>query len=104
MAAYDEAAAAYRQTVLRGLQEVADVLGALEADARTMEAQAAVLERTASAQEIARRQNEAGGISRMVLLDETIRLRQAQSESARAQAARVADAAALFHALGGGAR
>lgn len=104
VAAYDEAAAAYRQTVLRGLQEVADVLGALEADARTMEAQAAVLERTASAQEIARRQNEAGGISRMVLLDETIRLRQAQSESARAQAARVADAAALFHALGGGAR
>ena len=104
VAAYDEAAAAYRQTVLRGLQEVADVLGALEADARTMETQAAVLERTATAEEIARRQNEAGGISRMALLDETIRLRQAQSESARAQAARMADAAALFHALGGGAR
>ena len=104
VAAYDEAAAAYRQTVLRGLQEVADVLGALEADARTMETQAAVLERTATAEEIARRQNEAGGLSRMALLDETIRLRQAQSENARAQAARMADAAALFHALGFGTR
>ncbi len=104
VAAYDEAAAAYRQTVLRGLQEVADVLGALEADARTLETQSAVLSRTASVQDIARRQHEAGGISRMALLDETIRLRQAQSDVARAQAARVADAAALFHALGGGAR
>lgn len=104
VAACDEAAAAYRQTVLRGLQEVADVLGALEADARTLEAQEAVLARTAAAEEIARRQNEAGGLSRMALLDEAIRLRQARSEEARGQAARLADAAALFHALGGGAK
>ena len=104
VAAYDEAAAAYRQTVLRGLQEVADVLGALEADARTLESKAAVLDRTATVQDIARRQNEAGGISRMALLEEAIRLRQARSEVASAQATRDADAAALFHALGGGAR
>ena len=37
-AAYEQALAAYRQTVLQGLQNVADVLRALEADAQTVSA------------------------------------------------------------------
>jgi NodT family efflux transporter outer membrane factor (OMF) lipoprotein len=102
VAAYDEAAAAYRETVLRGLQEVADTLGALESDARTLDAQTTALGHAKASHEIAQRQKEAGGISQFALLDERIRHLQAEGDQMQAQAARHADAAALFHALGGG--
>ena len=102
VAAYEEAAAAYRETVLRGLQEVADTLGALEADARVLESQSAAFDHAKSAREIARRQKETGGISQSVLLDEQIRQWQTEDELVQAQAARQADTTALFHALGGG--
>ena len=102
VAAYDEAAAAYRETVLRGLQEVADTLGALEADARTLEAQSAALGHAKAGHEIAKRQEKEGGLSSFGLLDEKIRYLQAKSDQMQAQAAQQADTAALFHALGGG--
>lgn len=102
VAAYDEAAAVYRETVLRGLQEVADTLGALEADARALEAQSAALGHAEAGHDIARQQKEVGGISQFALLDEQIRYLQAKGDFAQAQAARHADTATLFHALGGG--
>jgi NodT family efflux transporter outer membrane factor (OMF) lipoprotein len=102
VAAYDEAAAAYRETVLRGLQEVADTMGALEADARTLEARTAAANHTQVALDIATRQHQEGAISLSALLDEQIRHLQAESDRVQAQAARHADTAALFHALGGG--
>ncbi len=102
VAAYDEAAAAYRETVLRGLQEVADALQAVEADARTLQARAAAADHARAAREIAERQVEAGGLSRAAALEERIRQLQAEGERVQAQAARYADTAALFHALGGG--
>ena len=102
-AAYDEAAAAYRDTVLRGLQEVADALQALETDARTLQARAAAAEHARAAREIAEDQVAAGGLSRAAALDERVREEQAAGERISAQAARLADAAALFHALGGAA-
>ncbi len=101
-AAYDEAAAAYRQTVLRGLQEVADTLGALEADARTLAARSAAANHAQAALDIATRQLEEGGISQAAMLDAKIRRLQAEGDRISAQAARYADTAALFHALGGG--
>ena len=101
-AAYDEAAAAYRQTVLRGLQEVADTLGALEADARTLAARSAAANHAQAALDIATRQLEEGGISQTAMLDGKIRRLQAEGDRISAQAARYADTAALFHALGGG--
>ena len=100
-AAYDEAAAAYRDTVLRGLQEVADALQALETDARTLQARAAAADHARAAREIADEQVTAGGLSRAAALDERVREEQAESERTAAQAARLADVAALFHALGG---
>lgn len=100
-AAYDEAAAAYRDTVLRGLQEVADALQALETDARTLQARAAAADHARAAREIAENQVAAGGLSRAAALEERIREEQAESERTAAQAARYADVAALFHALGG---
>ncbi len=102
VAAYDEAAAAYRQTVLHGLQEVADVLGALKADARALEARTAAANHARAGCGIAQRQREEGAISQMALLDEQIRAAQAESDRVQAQAARHADTAALFLALGGG--
>ena len=101
-AAYDEAAAAYRDTVLRGLQEVADALQALETDARTLQARAAAADHARAAREIADEQVTAGGLSRAAALEERVREWQAASERAQAQAARLADTAALHHALGGG--
>jgi len=100
-AAYDEAAAAYRETVLRGLQEVADALQALETDARTLQARAAAADHARAARKIAEEQVAAGGLSRAAALEERIREEQAESERTAAQAARLADVAALFHALGG---
>lgn len=100
-AAYDEAAAAYRDTVLRGLQEVADALQALETDARTLQARAAAAEHARAARKIAEDQVAAGGLSRAVALEERIREEQTESERIAAQAARYADVAALFHAVGG---
>ena len=102
VAAYDEAAAAYRETVLRGLQEVADAMGALEADARALEAREAAAGHARAAMEIAARQVEEGGLSEAAALDERIRLLQAEDDLTRARAARHADWAALFLALGGG--
>jgi outer membrane protein TolC len=102
VAAYDEAAAAYRETVLRGLQEVADTLGALEADARTLAARTAAANHAKVGMDVAERQVEEGGISQTAWLDEKVRHLQAESERVAAQAARHADTAALFHALGGG--
>ena len=102
VAAYDEAAAAYRETVLRGLQEAADVLGALEADARILAARTAAANHARTAVEIAARQEAQGGLSRAVLLEDEVRHLQAEGERIAAQAARHADTAALFHALGGG--
>ena len=102
-AAYDEAAAAYRETVLRGLQEVADALQALEADARTLQTRAAAADHARAAREIADGQVAAGGLSRAAALEERVREWQAVGERSAAQAARHADTAALFHALGGSA-
>jgi NodT family efflux transporter outer membrane factor (OMF) lipoprotein len=101
-AALDEAAAAYRQVVLHGLQEVADVLGALAADAAAGAARSAAAAHAREGWSIASGQREAGGISEGAWLEERIRLRQAEAEEQQAQAARLADAAALMHALGGG--
>lgn len=100
-AAYDEAAAAYRETVLRGLQEVADALQALETDARTLQARAAAADHARAAREIADGQVVAGGLSWAAALEERVREEQAAGERIAAQAARQADAAALFHAVGG---
>jgi NodT family efflux transporter outer membrane factor (OMF) lipoprotein len=102
VAAYDEAAAVYRETVLRGLQEVADTLDALETDARALAARTAAAHHAREALEIAARQAKEGGISRLALLDEKIRHLQAEGDRIQAEAVQKADTAALFHALGGG--
>jgi len=104
VAAYDEAAAAYRQTVLQGLQEVADALSALDMDARTLQARADAAGNARAGYGIAQRQYLLGGISHLALLDARRQLLQSEFDRVQAQADRYADTAALLHALGGGWR
>jgi len=102
VAAYDQAFAQYRQTVLGAFQNVADALHALEFDAATLKAQAEAEAAARESLEVTQKQFEFGSTSYLPLL-----LAQRQYELARiglvqAQAARYADTAALFQALGGG--
>lgn len=101
-AAYDEAAAAYRQAVLQAFQNVADSLKALEADAKTLQAQGEAADQARAALEIARQQFAVGGASYLELLSAERAWQQTRLALAQAQAARFADTAALFAALGGG--
>ncbi len=104
VAAYDEAAAVYRQTVLQGLQEVADTLSALDLDARTLQVRADAAGHARAGYGIARQQYLMGGISHLALLDAQRQLLQSEFDRVQAQADRYADTAALLHALGGGWR
>jgi len=58
----------------------------------------------ASSLEIARRQLATGAVNSLALLNGQNTYQQARNNLVQAQAARFADAAALFHALGGGWR
>jgi NodT family efflux transporter outer membrane factor (OMF) lipoprotein len=99
-AAYDAALASYRQTVLQGLQQVADALRALQQDAVEMQSRDDAHRDARAGAEIAARRYEAGGISQLALLDSQRQELQAVLDRTRIQAQRLADTAALFQALG----
>ena len=102
IAAYDQADAAYRLTVLQGIQNVADVLRALEADGHAEAARSEQATRAADAYRITIGRYDAGGVSQLAVLDaERTRLR-AETDRLQAIATRLSDTAALFQALGGG--
>jgi NodT family efflux transporter outer membrane factor (OMF) lipoprotein len=101
-AAFDEAAAMYRSTVITALQNVADALHAVQSDADTLKAAYAAERAAFKSLEIARRQLQLGAISYLGLLTAENTYDTALLALVQAQAARDADTAALFHALGGG--
>jgi NodT family efflux transporter outer membrane factor (OMF) lipoprotein len=101
-AAYDEAAAAYRATVINAFQNVADALQAIGYDAAALRA-AANAERAANRSLVmAQRQLALGDISALSLLSSEQAYQQARVNLVQAQANRLADTVALFQALGGG--
>ena len=102
LADLDNSAAQYRQTVLAAMQDVADTLRALEADARNLRAEAAADDLAAKSLEISKKQFTAGGISHVQLLVIERQYSQAHQNLVLAEAARYADSAALYQALGGG--
>ena len=102
LADLDSAAAQYRQTVLAAMQDVADTLRALEADARNLRAQAAAEEAAANSLEITRKQFAAGGVSHVQLLIAERQYSESRQSRVLAEATRYADSAALYQALGGG--
>ncbi|WP_440216632.1 efflux transporter outer membrane subunit [Chromobacterium piscinae] len=101
-AAYRQAEAQYRATVLKGFQNVADSLRAVEADAMALKAQADAESQARESLEVHTRQYKLGGISYLALLDAERSYQQAKIGLIQAQAARYSDTAALFVALGGG--
>jgi NodT family efflux transporter outer membrane factor (OMF) lipoprotein len=102
IAAYDQAAAEYRQTVLKAFQNVADVLRALETDARTLQAQVEAEAAAGSTFDLIEKQYELGAVSYLSLLIAQRDYHKTRINVIAAQAQRYADTAALFQALGGG--
>ena len=101
-AAFEQAAAQYRSTVITAFQNVADTLYALQADAESL--QAAVLAERAARRtlDLTLKQQELGYINYLALLSAQQAYQQALITRVQAQASRFADTAALFQALGGG--
>lgn len=98
----DRATAVYRETVLGALQDVADTLRALEADARTLLADTTTETNAQDTLVITQAQYKAGGVSYLALLNAERQYQQARESRVQAEASRYADTAALFQALGGG--
>jgi NodT family efflux transporter outer membrane factor (OMF) lipoprotein len=101
-AGYDMADAQYRNTVLGAFQNVADALRALQLDAATLRADHAALTAASETLDLARGQYGLGAITYVILLNAQRSYQQARLAVVQAQAARFADTAALFQALGGG--
>jgi NodT family efflux transporter outer membrane factor (OMF) lipoprotein len=102
IAAYDAAAAQYRETVLQAFQNVADVLRALDGDAATLRALSDAEKAARESFELAREQFRLGAASYLTLLNAERQYQEARLNLVPARAARFADTAALFQALGGG--
>ncbi len=102
VAAYDQASAQYRAVVLQAFQNVADVLRALEADARMLRAQADAEMSAHNTMESTQTQYKLGGVNHLSLLNAERQYQETRIGLIQAQAARYADTAALFQALGGG--
>jgi NodT family efflux transporter outer membrane factor (OMF) lipoprotein len=101
-AAYQQAFAQYQQTVLVAFQDVADVLLALEHDARTLKAQAEAEAAARESLEVTQQQLKFGAVNYVQLFNAQRQYSLAKFALVQAQAARYADTAALFQALGGG--
>ena len=102
VAAFQQAAAQYRSTVLAAFQNVADALHALESDAHALAAQVAAEQAAGASLGLAQRQFALGAISYPTLLNAETTYEQARINLVQAQATRFADTAGLFQALGGG--
>ncbi len=101
-AAYDQAEAQYRSTVLSAFRDVADTLHAIQADSSAFSAALAAERAAAKSLAIATRQLELGDISSATLLAVQQSYLQTKLGLSQARANRLADTIALFQALGGG--
>jgi NodT family efflux transporter outer membrane factor (OMF) lipoprotein len=102
IAACEQAFAQYRQTVLLAFRNVADVLEALETDARTLRAQAQAEAAARASLDLTEKQFQIGAASYLTLLNAQRQHQLALIALVQAQAARFADTVALFQALGKG--
>ena len=101
-AAFDQARAQYRSTVLTAFRNVADTLRALEYDAIGLRSAAEAERAAALSLEITRRRLTAGDAGMLMVLTAELTYQQALIALVQAQANRFADTAALYQALGGG--
>jgi NodT family efflux transporter outer membrane factor (OMF) lipoprotein len=101
-AAFDQAAATYRSTVQAAFQNVSDALHAIDIDAKALQTAAGANEAAAKSLAIAQRQLRLGAINYLGVLTAENAYAQARINLVIAQAARFANSAALYQALGGG--
>lgn len=101
-AGFDQAAAQYKSTVITAFQNVADALHALRTDADALAAAVAAEQAAGSSLAIVRKQLELGQVAYLALLNAEQAYQVAKLALVQAQAARLADTAGLFQALGGG--
>jgi outer membrane protein TolC len=101
-AAYDEANSEYRQTVIEAFQQVADTLYAIQNDAQTFQSRTAAAEQAEAAYQIDVQRYQAGGISRLALLEAQRQQLQTALDRSSSAENRYLDSATLFQALGGG--
>ncbi|MBS0447603.1 MAG: efflux transporter outer membrane subunit [Proteobacteria bacterium] len=102
IAAYDQSAAQYQQTVLNAFLNVANALRALDNDAEALRTQAVADGLAQEQLDLVTRQYQLGAVSYLSLLDAQRTYLQTRIALVQAQASRFADSAALFQALGGG--
>ncbi len=102
IAAYDQSAAEYRQTILKAFRDVADVLRALETDAEALRAHVEAESAAKAALDLIGKQVRLGASNYPLLLIAQRDYLKAHINVIAAQAQRYADTASLFQALGGG--
>lgn len=99
---FEQAAWNYRNTVIGAVQNVADTLQSLEADAKALKA-ARDFERAAKISlDLAQQQLQQGNVNILYLLTAQTTYLQAVIQVVQAQANRLSDTATLYVALGGG--
>ena len=96
IAAYNQAAAEYRQIVLQAFRNVADSLRALQHDAETLLAQKQAEIAALNSLKLVQQQFALGGTSYLALLTAQQQYQQARIGSIRAQASRYIHTAALL--------
>lgn len=100
-AGYEAVAANYRQTVLQAFQGVADVLSALDYDARSLNAQAKAMQAAEQTTKLVEQEYEAGAASYAQVLTSKQTLQQTRIALITAQTRRLIDTTALYQAMGG---
>ena len=100
--AFRQSSEQYRSTVLVAFQNVADTLAAIDQDAHALQATSAAVDAAKATLDLSGRQWKAGYASYLALLNAEQAYQQARIAVVQAKAARYADTAALYQALGGG--
>ena len=102
VAAFDQATAEYRSTVIGAFQNVADTLAAIRTDAAALKAEVEAEQAARQSLALSTAQFRSGATTYVTVLNAEQTLLNASTNRVRAQAARFADTAALFQSLGGG--
>lgn len=100
--AFHQSRASYRETVLAGLQDVADSLCALEHDAELVSAESQAHQSAREALKLVEINYEAGVADYLQVLVADMQYRRAVLDYLQGRAQRLQDTVALFVALGGG--
>ncbi|WP_249158041.1 efflux transporter outer membrane subunit [Bradyrhizobium jicamae] len=101
-AALDQANALYRQAVITALQNVADAIRSLQADARAVQTAIKAEDTAKASLEIVQKQLVLGQVNQVNVLNAQQAYFNAATIRVLAMATRLSDTAALFMALGGG--